>query len=265
MFFGAKGGAGTTTIAVNCGVELARLSKRADGHRRPEAGPRRGRAVSRRPAALQRCSTRIDNLHRLDREFLRELVVKHKSGLEILAGSDQFDRPGRGRRRRDRRAASGCSARQYEYIVVDAGSQINSCTVAALYAADTMFLVANPDVPSVRNAQRLLDRVRAARRVPASACALLLNRAAEPYPIPPKQIETRARPSDSPHVPERLQDGVDGAELRRAAGAGGQLRDRRRSSTASRAASSTRGADAAPARRRRSAPCSASISIASIW
>ena len=36
----------------------------------------------------------IDNLHRLDREFLKELVVKHKSGLEILAGSDQFDRPG---------------------------------------------------------------------------------------------------------------------------------------------------------------------------
>ena len=28
VFFGAKGGAGTTTMAVNCGVELARLSKR---------------------------------------------------------------------------------------------------------------------------------------------------------------------------------------------------------------------------------------------
>src|SRR5260221_2267770 len=28
VFFGAKGGAGTTTLAVNCGVELARVSKR---------------------------------------------------------------------------------------------------------------------------------------------------------------------------------------------------------------------------------------------
>ena len=36
----------------------------------------------------------IDNLHRLDSEFFRELTVKHKSGLEILAGSDHFDRPG---------------------------------------------------------------------------------------------------------------------------------------------------------------------------
>jgi Flp pilus assembly CpaE family ATPase len=60
--------------------------------------------------------------------------------------------------------------------------------VAALYMADTMFLVANPDVPSIRNSQRLLERVRQ-----LGACGervrVLLNRAAEPYPIPPKQIE----------------------------------------------------------------------------
>jgi pilus assembly protein CpaE len=105
-------------------------------------------------------------------------------------------------------------ARQYEYIVVDAGSQINSCTVAALYAADQMFLVANPDVPSVRNAQRLLDRVRqlgaAGERV-----RVLLNRAAEPYPIPPKQIEGalghpihHTFPSDYKTVSTALNSGV---------------------------------------------------------
>ena len=155
----------------------------------------------------------IDNLHRLDREFLKELVVKHKSGLEILAGSDHFDRPG---------AADGGAieelfrllTRQYEYLVVDAGSQINSCTVAALYAADRMFLVANPDVPSVRNAQRLLERV---RELGASGerVRLLLNRAAEPFPIPPKQIETALGhpihhmfPSDYKTVSTALNSGV---------------------------------------------------------
>ena len=73
-------------------------------------------------------------------------------------------------------------ARQYEYILVDAGSQINACSIAALYTADQMFLIANPDVPSVRNAQRLLDRVRQ-----LGACGervrFLLNRAAEPFPL----------------------------------------------------------------------------------
>src|SRR4029079_1025415 len=79
-------------------------------------------------------------------------------------------------------------ARQYEYIIVDAGSQLSSCTTAALYTDETIFLVANPDVPSVRNAQRLPDRV-----TQLGACGervrILLNRAAEPFPIPPKQIE----------------------------------------------------------------------------
>src|SRR3989441_3095981 len=186
VFFGAKGGAGTTTLSVNCGVELARLSKRSTiiVDLKPGLGE-----VALFLGVRPRYSLldAIDNLHRLDREFLRELVVKHKSGLEILSGSDQFDRPG---------ANDGSAieelfrllARQYEYIIVDAGSQINSCTVTALYTADTIFLVANPDVPSIRNAQRLLDRVRQ-----LGACGervrVLLNRAAEPYPIPPKQIE----------------------------------------------------------------------------
>src|SRR5581483_11416519 len=158
VFFGAKGGAGTTTIAVNCGVELARLSKRPTVivDLKPGLGEV-GLFLGIRPRFS--ILDGIDNLHRLDREFLKELVVTHKSGLEILAGSDQFDRPG----------AQDASAieelfrlltRQYEYILVDAGSQINSCSVAALYTADQMFVVANPDVPSVRNAQRILDRVR---------------------------------------------------------------------------------------------------------
>jgi pilus assembly protein CpaE len=212
VFFGAKGGAGTTTLAVNCGVELARLSARPTVIVDLKSGLGEVAlflGVRPRYTLLDA----VDNLHRLDREFLKELVVKHKSGLEILAGSDQFDRPG---------ASDGTAleellrllAKQYEYIVVDAGSQINSCTVAALYAADTMFLVANPDVPSIRNAQRLLDRVRQ-----LGACGervrVLLNRAAEPYPIPPKQIENalgrpihHTFPSDYKTVSTALNSGV---------------------------------------------------------
>ncbi len=212
VFFGAKGGAGTTTMAVNCGVELARLSKRPTII--VDLKPGLGEValflgIRPRYTVLDA----IDNLHRLDREFLRELVAKHKSGLEVLAGSDHFDRPG---------AADGGGieelfrmlTRQYEYLVVDAGSQINSCTVAALYTADQMFLTFNPDVPSVRNAQRLLERVRE-----LGACGerarLLLNRAAEPFPIPRKQIEAalghpihHTFPSDYKTVSTALNSGV---------------------------------------------------------
>jgi pilus assembly protein CpaE len=212
VFFGAKGGAGTTTVAVNCGVELARLGKRATVivDLKPGLGEV-GLFLGVRPRFS--VLDAIDNLHRLDREFLRELVTKHKSGLEILAGSEQFDRPG---------AADGGAieelfrllTRQYEYIVVDAGSQISACTVAALFAADTMYLVANPDVPSVRNAQRLLDRVRQLGAA-GDRIRFLLNRAAEPFPIPRKQIEGAVGhpihhtfPSDYKAVSTALNSGV---------------------------------------------------------
>ena len=69
-------------------------------------------------------------------------------------------------------------------------------------------------MPSVRNAQRLLERVRQ-----LGACGervrFLLNRAAEPYPIPPKQIEGalghpihHTFPSDYKTVSTALNSGV---------------------------------------------------------
>ena len=130
----------------------------------------------------------IENLHRLDREFLRELMSRHKSGLDILAGSEQFDRPNA----QDAGAIEELLrvlGKLYDYIVIDAGNMINSCAVAALYAADTVFLVANPDVPSIRNAQRLVDRVRQLG-AGSERIKVLLNRTTDQHLIAPKQIET---------------------------------------------------------------------------
>jgi pilus assembly protein CpaE len=187
VFLGAKGGAGTTTLAVNYAVEVARLQK--EPTLLVDLKPGLGEVtvflgVRSRYTLLDA----LDNLHRLDQEFLKELVVKHKSGLEILSGSDVFDRPG----------SADVSAledvlrtlgRQYAHVVIDAGAHLSACVVSTLYTADTICLVANPDVPSVRNAQRLLDRV---GQLGASSdrIRVLLNRAAEPYPIPPAQIES---------------------------------------------------------------------------
>ena len=187
VFFGAKGGAGTTTVAVNCAVELARLTKKQTiivdlksclGEVALFLG------VRPRFTLLDA----IENLHRLDRDFLRELVARHKSGLEILAGSEQFDRPGPG----DSGAVEELLrvlTKTHDFIVIDAGNAINACALSALYAADHIFMVTNPDVPSVRNAQRLVDRVRQLG-AGGERVRILLNRAAEPYLIAPKQIET---------------------------------------------------------------------------
>ena len=212
VFFGAKGGAGTTTMAVNSAVELARLS----GQRTIIVDHKPGlgevglfQGVRSRYTLVDA----LDNMHRFDAEFLRELVAKHKSGLEILAGSDNFDRPGSG----DGAALEDIVRHlqnEYEYVVVDAGVDLRAGVSASLFAADMIGLVANPDVPSIRNAQRLLDRV---RQMGASVdrVRLLLNRAAEPFPIPPAQIEAAVGhpidhmfPSDYKTVSAALNSGV---------------------------------------------------------
>jgi pilus assembly protein CpaE len=212
LFFGAKGGAGTTTVAVNCAVELARLS----GQRTVIVDLKPGLGEVGLFLGVRSRYTLVDaldNMSRLDAEFLRELVAKHKSGLEILAGSDNFDRPNGS----DSGAVEEILRHlreEYEYVVIDAGSQINAGIAASLYTADMIGLVANPDVPSIRNAQRLLDRV---RQMGASAdrVRLLLNRAAEPFPIPPAQIEAAVGhpidhmfPSDYKTVSGALNSGV---------------------------------------------------------
>jgi len=186
-FFGAKGGVGTTTLAVNSAIEIARLSKRPTliidlnqflGEVTLFLG------VRPRFTLIDA----LDNLHRIDAEFLRELVVRHKSGLDILAGGDQIDRPG---------AHDGPAieqllqllGRSYDFIIIDAGGITGSAADAAVFAADTVYLVANPDVASIRNAHRLVDRFEQLG-AGKDRLRILLNRMSEQHQIGPKQIET---------------------------------------------------------------------------
>ena len=187
VFLGAKGGSGTTTVAINTAVEIARLTKRPTvviDLKQCMGEVALFLGVRPRFTVLDA----IENLHRLDKDFLRELMTRHKSGLDILAGSEQFDRPN----------ANDAGAIEellrvlgkiYDFIIIDVGNVVNACAVASLYAADTVFLVANPDVPSIRNAQRLVDRVRQLG-AGSERVKVLLNRTSEHHLIEPKQIET---------------------------------------------------------------------------
>jgi pilus assembly protein CpaE len=155
----------------------------------------------------------IDNLHRIDQEFLKELVVRHKSGLDILAGGDQIDRPGP----QDAPAVEQLLqilGRSYDFIVVDAGAITGPAADVAVFAADTIYLVANPDIASVRNAHRLVDRFEQLG-AGKERIRILLNRMSEQPQIGPKQIETTLGhslhmmfPSDYSVVSAAMNSGV---------------------------------------------------------
>ncbi|RPI50014.1 MAG: response regulator [Acidobacteria bacterium] len=211
-FFGAKGGAGTTTVAVNTAIDIARLSKRPtliiDLH---QFVGEVSLFLGVRPRFT--LIDAIDNLHRMDQEFMRELLVRHKSGLDILAGGDQIDRPGP----HDAPAVEQLLqqlGRSYDFIIIDAGTVTSAVADVAVFAADTVYLVANPDIASVRNAHRIVDRI---EHLGAGKDRLrvLLNRMSEQNQIGPKQIESTLGhglhmmfPSDYSVVSAAMNSGV---------------------------------------------------------
>jgi pilus assembly protein CpaE len=211
-FFGAKGGAGTTTLAVNTAIDIARTSKKPtliiDLH---QFLGDVALFLGVRPRFT--LVDAIENLHRIDAEFLRELVARHKSGLDILAGAEQVDRPGA----QDAPAVEQLLqllSRSYEYIIIDAGTVTSSCAEVAVYAADTIYVVANPDVPSIRNTQRLVDRI-CQLGADRDRLRVVLNRTSDHHLIAPKQIETalghpivQAFASDYNTVSAALNSGV---------------------------------------------------------
>ena len=186
-FFGVKGGAGTTTVAVNCAIEIARISKKPtliiDMH---QFIGEVALFLGVRPRFT--LADALDNHHRIDSEFLRELVVKHKTGLDILAGGEHADRPGP----QDAvifEQLLQTLGRSYDYIIIDAGLVTGPCADVAVFAADSIYLVANPDIASVRNAHRVVDRM-GQLGAGKERLRMLLNRMSEHHEITPKQIES---------------------------------------------------------------------------
>jgi pilus assembly protein CpaE len=211
VFVGAKGGVGTTTLAVNCGVELAAKKKPTImvDLKQGLGDVALFLGVRSRYSVLDA----IDNTERVDREFLAGLVAKHVSGLELLPGSDQFDRPASTDGGTMENILRLLSAR-YEYMVVDAGAQLTGVSMPALYVSEMIGVVINPDVPSIRNGQRLIERISQMGSC-GERVKVLLNRAGPPFPIPIAQIEDALGqkvhltfPSDYRTVATALNTGV---------------------------------------------------------
>jgi len=184
-FIGAKGGVGTTTLAVNSAVELAGKKKQT-----LVMDMKQGLGDVALFLGVRSRFSLVDALDadsRLDREYLNGLVAKHVSGVELLPGSDVFERPGVNDGPTIEHILRLISAR-YEYAVVDAGSQITSCGLAAMYMSEVICVVINPDVPSIRNGQRIIERIGEMGSC-GERVRVLLNRAAAPYPIPLTQIQ----------------------------------------------------------------------------
>jgi pilus assembly protein CpaE len=185
-FLGTKGGTGTTTLAVNCAEDVRRLTNRSTLIADVKPGPG-DVAVFLGLRPRYSIVDMIDQLGWSDRALAARYTAAHECGLHVLAASDGFGRPSS----RDGEAVEQtlrCFASLYDFVFVDAGSTINACSSAALTIADVVMLVANPDVPCLRNLQRYGDALKLAGVLPERV-RIVLNRTSDISVLPVAQIE----------------------------------------------------------------------------
>jgi pilus assembly protein CpaE len=155
-FLGAKGGVGTTTVAVNVATALAKLD--------PQSTLLIDLHVTNGDAAVflgaePRFSIvdAMENTHRLDESFFKTLVVKTKAGVDLLASSDRVMlNPVDVRRIR---TILEFAERHYRYIILDV-PRSDATVLDALETVAQIVVVANQELATVRSASRIATSLR---------------------------------------------------------------------------------------------------------
>ncbi len=154
-FVGAKGGVGTTTVAVNVATAVARTAPGStlliDLHLAYGDA-----AVFLGAEPRYSVVDAIENVHRLDKAFLNGLVSQAKSGLALLASSDHASTTlvDAASVRNLIQAAS----RHYNHVLLDVPRL--DVMLDALEATERIVVVANQELATVRAATRLSATLR---------------------------------------------------------------------------------------------------------
>ncbi len=154
VVMGSKGGVGTTTVAVNIGVQLSSFARKrvalldfanplGNVHLLLDLHPK----FSVRDA--------VDNMDRLDSHFFEGLLTRHKTKLEVLGGATQPEEwqtiaiPPLER-------VVNVAQNTFDMVLLDMGSQFSSEWSPILRMARMILIVAEANVPALWTLERRL-------------------------------------------------------------------------------------------------------------
>jgi pilus assembly protein CpaE len=195
--FSPKGGSGKTTIANNVAVALNKA-----GHRvclidlDIEFGDI---AISMQLTPVRTLVDAVTAEFREDQDEIQQLVVSYDQGLDCILAPIE---PGE----TDKIPADlilhliGALRERYDFVVIDTPSQLSEHVLAALDASDVHLLLANPELPALKNLRLTLDMFdllgyERSRRV------ILFNRADDAVGLTAVDIERALNSPITAHVP----------------------------------------------------------------
>jgi pilus assembly protein CpaE len=154
-FMGAKGGAGATMLACNFAVSLAKESGKKTLLIDLDL-PLGDAALNMGITAEFSTIDALQSAERLDARFLDQLLVKHSTGVSVLAA------PGRFLQYQASPEAIDwllyVARQEFDNVVVDLGSKLDLMGTAAYKEASTFYLVTQSSIPELRNSNRLVQQ-----------------------------------------------------------------------------------------------------------
>jgi len=170
-FWGVKGGSGVTTLATNFAIALRQESgaEVALLDLNPQLGD-----VSVLLGLNPRFTVTdaLMNPGRLDEDFMSTLVTEHSSGVSVFAAPDSFTAAVPTEDSTIGKLIE-LSAGRFPYVVIDAGPALGKCAETMFQLANTIYLVTQADIPSLRNTQRFISYL---KNFSGPEVELILNR-----------------------------------------------------------------------------------------
>ncbi len=154
-FIGAKGGAGATTVACNFAVALAQDPNQKTLLIDLDL-PLGDAALNLGIAAEYSTINALQSANRLDASFLSQLLVKHSSGVSVLAAPGKFIPYEASDEAIDR--LFEVARQDFDNVVVDWGSRLDFSGTSVLKESSTIYLVTQAGIPELRNSNRLIQQ-----------------------------------------------------------------------------------------------------------